>query len=182
MEKLRPLSLSAKKETVIGEKLSVCATYFSALILASCAPYQEKTHAGPLAGPHTHGSTTRGNAHPPYYGHSHTHYLWNHPHTHPEPHKMDNFIDLRDRNGKITRIANPHPTYPNHPVIERAQQPETFTKLPEAEFVPNAYTVQPGDTAGEIAQRFQLPYGKLGELNPNVNLNSIKVGQILRIR
>lgn len=182
MEKPRPLSSLPKKETYIGEKLSVYATYFAALVLASCAPYQEKTHAGPSAGPHTHGSTTPGNAHPPYYGHSHTHYLWNHDHTHPEPHKMDNYIDLRGRDGKITRIKNPHPTYPDHPVIERAHRPETFRAPQEAEFVPNAYTVQPGDTAGEIAQRFQLPYGKLRELNPGVNLNSIKVGQILRIR
>lgn len=159
------------------------ATLFSGLALAACSPYPERTHAGPLAGPSFHDSQKPGDTHPPYYGHSHTHYLWNHDHTHPEPHKMDNYIDLRGRDGKITRIKNPHPTYPNHPVIQNNQTLSGGQSIPQAEAITSThYTVQPGDTAGEIAQKYNLPYGKLKELNPGVNLNFIQVGQILKVQ
>jgi LysM repeat protein len=44
------------------------------------------------------------------------------------------------------------------------------------------YTVRSGDTFGKIAQRNNLTQAQLQRLNPGVRVNSISVGQRIRIK
>ena len=44
------------------------------------------------------------------------------------------------------------------------------------------YTVRPGDTFGKIAQRNNLTQAQLQRLNPGVKINSIDIGQCIRIK
>jgi membrane-bound lytic murein transglycosylase D len=44
------------------------------------------------------------------------------------------------------------------------------------------YTVRPGDTFGKIAQRNNLTQAQLQRLNPGVKVNSIDIGQRIRIK
>jgi LysM repeat protein len=44
------------------------------------------------------------------------------------------------------------------------------------------YTVRSGDTFGKIAQRNNLTQSQLQRLNPGVRVNSISVGQRIRIK
>jgi membrane-bound lytic murein transglycosylase D len=44
------------------------------------------------------------------------------------------------------------------------------------------YTVRPGDTFGKIAQRNNLTQAQLQRLNPGIRVNSINVGQRIRIK
>lgn len=184
MEKLNMQPAFTGKEKPVCPSLLLYATYISALALAACAPYQEKTHAGPLAGPSFHDSKKPGDMHPPFLGHSHSHPYSKVPHTHKKPYMMDGEIGLCNGDGTYTWVKNPTPTLRNYPPtnnIERAQP--VRSAVPEsAEPLQSVYTVQPGDTAGAIAQRFNLPFGKLGELNPGLDLNTIRVGQMLNIR
>ena len=44
------------------------------------------------------------------------------------------------------------------------------------------YTVKAGDTFGKIAQRNNLTQAQLQRLNPGVRVNSIDIGQRIRIK
>ena len=44
------------------------------------------------------------------------------------------------------------------------------------------YTVEPGDTLGSIAEQSGVPIEELQELNPDVDPQSLTVGQRLRLR
>lgn len=47
---------------------------------------------------------------------------------------------------------------------------------------PRTYRVRSGDTLGAIAERVDVPVEELLELNPNVDPQSLRAGQRLRLR
>ena len=53
--------------------------------------------------------------------------------------------------------------------------------LPDADGI-QLYRVQRGDTGAEIAQRFNMKFVELADLNPGANWKKLSVGQPLRIR
>lgn len=53
------------------------------------------------------------------------------------------------------------------------------TPLPSP--TPFAYTVQPGDTLSEIAEKFNVSLDDLQAANPGINANSVSVGQAINI-
>ena len=60
--------------------------------------------------------------------------------------------------------------------------PVTPTPTPPPAPVKKYYTVRSGDTFGKIAQRHNLTQAQLQRLNPGVKVNSISVGQRIRIK
>jgi peptidoglycan endopeptidase LytE len=61
-------------------------------------------------------------------------------------------------------------------------QQTTPTPTPPPPPVKKYYTVRPGDTFGKIAQRHNLTQAQLQRLNPGIRVNSIDVGQRIRIK
>ena len=58
----------------------------------------------------------------------------------------------------------------------------TPTQTPTVSPTPDGtYTVQAGETLGEIAAKFGMPYGYLADVNNIPNPNLIYVGQVLTI-
>ena len=60
----------------------------------------------------------------------------------------------------------------------------TATSTPTPTIIPTAegtYTVQPGETLGEIAAKFGMPYGYLADANNIPDPNLIYIGQVLTI-
>ena len=178
-------------------KILACGMRLSPLLaLGACAPYPG-THGKPNAGPETHVSG-KGKHHPSYFGHLPSHPYWNLPHTHEGPLMMDDTIKLLDTNNKVAGVVkNPYPTQPNYPKAYPQGQPSN--SIPQAQPVEEpspiesgvhpeintdgTYTVQSGDTAGDIAQKFNLPYGRLKELNPQIeDLGNIQAGQKIRVK
>jgi membrane-bound lytic murein transglycosylase D len=66
--------------------------------------------------------------------------------------------------------------YTNQAVV---QPIPTSTPAPPAK---KYYTVRTGDTFGKIAQRNNLTQAQLQRLNPGIKVNSINVGQRIRIK
>jgi len=67
----------------------------------------------------------------------------------------------------------------------QAQAVTTPTPVPTptpAPPVKKYYTVKAGDTFGKIAQRNNLTQAQLQRLNPGVRVNSIDIGQRIRIK
>jgi LysM repeat protein len=66
-----------------------------------------------------------------------------------------------------------------------AEADPTVTPEPPAESPPAAatleHTVQPGDLLGQIARRYNTTVPAIVELNPGINPDSLRVGDILRI-
>jgi LysM repeat protein len=56
------------------------------------------------------------------------------------------------------------------------------TPAPPPPPVKKYYTVKPGDTFGRIAQRNNLTQAQLQRLNPGIRINSIAIGQRIRIK
>jgi len=56
------------------------------------------------------------------------------------------------------------------------------TPAPPPPPVKKYYTVRPGDTFGRIAQRHNLTQAQLQKLNPGVRINSIAIGQRIRVK
>jgi len=56
------------------------------------------------------------------------------------------------------------------------------TPAPPPPPVKKYYTVKPGDTFGKIAQRNNLTQAQLQRLNPGIRINSIAIGQRIRIK
>jgi LysM repeat protein len=44
------------------------------------------------------------------------------------------------------------------------------------------HNVKKGETFGKIAQRYNLSQAQLKKLNPGININSIRIGQRLRVK
>jgi LysM repeat protein len=55
------------------------------------------------------------------------------------------------------------------------------TSTAERSATPETYTVQAGDILSEIAERTGVPVERLRELNPELDANSMSVGQELRL-
>jgi LysM repeat protein len=69
--------------------------------------------------------------------------------------------------------------------IYSGQQPvvqQQTTPAPPPPPVKKYYTVRAGDTFGRIAQRHNLTQAQLQRLNPGVRINSIAVGQRIRVK
>ncbi|MEY4999987.1 MAG: hypothetical protein RLZZ211_23 [Bacteroidota bacterium] len=73
--------------------------------------------------------------------------------------------------------------YTNQTQVQQTQvQQTTPTPTPPPPPVKKYYTVRPGDTFGKIAQRHNLTQAQLQRLNPGIRVNSIDVGQRIRIK
>ncbi len=68
---------------------------------------------------------------------------------------------------------------PGTPIPTPTADPPRVLPTPRSE--PTQYVVQPGDSLGRIAQRYNLPIGQLIRANQIVNANYLEVGQVLTI-
>lgn len=68
--------------------------------------------------------------------------------------------------------------YTNQAPVQVAPVPTPAPPPPVKKY----YTVRPGDTFGKIAQRNNLTQAQLQRLNPGVKINSIDIGQRIRIK
>jgi LysM repeat protein len=71
--------------------------------------------------------------------------------------------------------------YTNQTQVQANPTPAPTTPTP-APPVKKYYTVRAGDTFGKIAQRNNLTQAQLQRLNPGVKVNSIDIGQRIRIK
>ncbi len=66
--------------------------------------------------------------------------------------------------------------------------PKVATVIPESNVAPAAnseevwYTVVDGDLVGRIAQRYGTTSAKIAELNPDINIDRISIGQRIRVK
>ncbi|MEN9699843.1 MAG: hypothetical protein RLZZ301_1041 [Bacteroidota bacterium] len=74
---------------------------------------------------------------------------------------------------RLTVYSNQAPTQ-----VNPAPSPTPTPAQPVKKY----YTVKPGDTFGRVAQRHNLSQEQLKRLNPGVHINSIAVGQRLRVK
>ena len=89
-----------------------------------------------------------------------------------------------DALAKLNGISNPNLIYPGDQLMLPGGQQTTPTPSPEpAPVTPTyqEYTVQRGDTLGEIAQRFGTSVDQLARLNDISNPNLIHVGDTLKV-
>ncbi|MBF0714970.1 LysM peptidoglycan-binding domain-containing protein [Gemelliphila palaticanis] len=83
---------------------------------------------------------------------------------------------------RINGIANPNVIYAGQVIKLKDFQPTTPTVDNYLYLTGNTYTVQPGDTLGEIAQRFGTTVAELQRINGITNPNLIYVGQVLSVK
>lgn len=84
----------------------------------------------------------------------------------------------------LPTLSEPAPTVTATPNIVTAAPTEIPTAVPTQTALPTpdgTYTVQAGETLGEIAAIFGIPYGYLAEENNITDPNLIYVGQVLTI-
>lgn len=81
----------------------------------------------------------------------------------------------------ISKNIQPYLTLTSTAIASRPDGLVVSVTTPLPSPTPFTYTVKSGDTTGQIAQKFNVTLYALMAANPNVNPNSISVGQTLKI-